>query len=202
MEEPDHLNPERSSHSNHLHVTEFEFSPKAKYVVLNVGVHFEPEPSGDRGEFVEAKLIAPNGHQYPTWRIGPDETCHHGDSENCSDYWSAEWVVLNGVQPGTYRLEVRPSPEMGELGPTGSHFYTSTYQYYHVQRGSDAVGGDNIYWFSPDGSVRFVENGSYLTFPLMLIRVPGAILVGGGAMWVSIRTLQKMLRGKEKPALD
>lgn len=170
-----------------------------KYLSVNAGFG-GCCPEFPEGSALDVRVTGPGGQEY-TFRVDDGE-CHDSKDYNpryrcASTHRSgSEWIILVEPRHGTYSVIVEPAGAMEELPSSRSLVSGGTWV--TQQKGNDdRLRGDNIWWYYPDGTSKFVEDGGFLGWREAWPRIVGysvLALIG----WVGSVVLFVMSRRRSK----
>ncbi len=140
-------------------------------LVFSMGFH---RPEGN--EILEIIVTTPTGVELGPVFIRPGE-CHYPDPRSCDDESTSggDGFVLEHGPPGRYQF--RATLEGGKtFQDEGSRFSAGVYGW-QTKEQSEHLRMNDVYWYQPDGSARFVEDGGYILLtPLTAFLMYGALV--------------------------
>ncbi len=149
-------------------------------------------PQREPDESVIGSLKGPTEQTYGPWEAQTGE-CHFGDPTNCRDRraWGVapngqDWIVIVQPPKGQYEMVIKPGanteklPRNGNFGGAASGMFEKA--------NAETLLGNNIMWYYPDGTSKFVNDGGYVTASEAIDRAIGfgllVLLMWGGAAFL------------------
>lgn len=123
------------------------------------------------GSSLNVRITGPGNQEYG-FRVENGE-CHNGDRD-CGEENDGghEWIILVEPEIGAYQITIQPRGTMQEL-PSNKHTVVASTWATNEMGNDIRIRGNHIWWYYPDGSSKYVEDGGFLDWQEAWPRILG-----------------------------